>query len=81
MSDDPNECRGYARRCGELARTSASPEAREHFSSLQKSWISLAAQIESDNAFIDLLNHIEVESTPRIDPTVAEEGPSVESAA
>jgi hypothetical protein len=53
MSDDPNECREYARRCGELARIAASPEDREHFTSRQKSWVELAALLE-------VIDHIEV---------------------
>jgi hypothetical protein len=64
MPGDPKECREHARRCAELARTAASPEAREHFTSLQKSWTRLAAEIESSLAFLETIDQIGSERSP-----------------
>ena len=51
MPGDPNRCREHARRCAEIARHTASPEVRDHFTSLEQSWLRLAAEIESIRSF------------------------------
>ena len=58
MPGDPNRCREQARRCAELARQAASPEARDHFTSLEQSWLRLAVEIELDQRLLDLLDEI-----------------------
>ena len=55
---DPKECREHARRCAEHACTAGTPEARDHFASLTKSWIKLAAELEDDAAFLTVLDRI-----------------------
>jgi hypothetical protein len=67
MSDDPNECREYARLCGEQARNAASPEARKHFIELQQSWLRLATQIEYDRALLELIEGLGEERPPYIE--------------
>ena len=64
MPGNPEECREHARKCAELARHAASTEARDHFASLNTSWLRLAAEIESGQSFLDLINDIEVEKPP-----------------
>lgn len=61
MPGDPKECREHARRCAELARHAASPEARNHFASLQESWLRLAAELESGQSFLEFIDEIERE--------------------
>ena len=58
ISDDPNGCREQALRCAELGRHAASPEARDHFMSLHDSWLRLAADIESSQKLLELLDEI-----------------------
>jgi hypothetical protein len=43
----------------QLAQTAPTPEARKHFSELSQSWLTLAGDIESGQALLDLLNAIE----------------------
>jgi hypothetical protein len=54
MPNDPKECRMQARCCADLAFTAATPQAREHFASLAKSWIKLALELEGAQAFLAL---------------------------
>jgi hypothetical protein len=65
MPGDPKECRKHARNCSKLARHAASLEAREHFASLHASWLRLAAEIESGQSLLDVINDIEVETPPK----------------
>jgi hypothetical protein len=65
MPGDPKKCREHARRCAEIARHTASPEAREHFTSLEKSWLHLAAEIESGQKLLELIDEIGPELSPR----------------
>ena len=65
MPGDPKICREHARNCAELARRAASLEARDHFASLNDSWLRLAAEIESGEGLLRLINDIEVETQPR----------------
>ena len=58
MPGDPKKCREQARLCAEWARTAASSEASEHYSSLQKSWTRLAAEIESTKALLEVIEQI-----------------------
>ncbi len=65
MPGDPKECRQHASRCAELAAIVATPDAREQFLSLQKSWMRLAADLENAKAFIAALDQMdEVDADP-----------------
>jgi hypothetical protein len=52
---DPKECRQHALNCVRLAQTSASPQAREHFADLARTWIRLAEELEHTQAFLAVL--------------------------
>ena len=56
MPGDPKECRQHALICVRLAQTSASPQAREQFADLARTWIKLADDLERTLAFLDALN-------------------------
>ena len=58
ISDDPNGCREQALRCAELGRHAASPEARDHFHVPSRFWLRLAADIESSQVLLELLDEI-----------------------
>ena len=47
MPGDPKECRQHALAYVRLAQTSASPQSREEFASLARTWIRLADDLES----------------------------------
>jgi hypothetical protein len=53
MPGDPNECRQHALACVRLAQTSASPQAREQFANLARTWIRLADDLERTLAILD----------------------------
>ena len=55
MPGDPKECRQHALFCVRLAQTSASPQAREEFANLARTWIRLADDLEQSRAFLDAL--------------------------
>jgi hypothetical protein len=56
MPGDPKECREHALTCVRLAQTSASPQAREQFANLARTWIRLADELERTLAFMDALD-------------------------
>ena len=53
MPGNPEECRQHALHCVRLAQTSATPQARDHFAKLARSWIRLAEDLERGRAFLD----------------------------
>ena len=55
MPGDPKECRQNALACVRLAQTSASPQAREEFAKLARTWIRLADDLEQTLAFFAVL--------------------------
>ena len=55
MPGDPKECRQHALNCVQLAKTAASPQAREEFANLGRTWIRLADDLERTLAFLDVL--------------------------
>ena len=65
MSGDPNRCREHARDCAELARQTTS-EARDHFTSLEQSWLRLAVEIESGQKLLDLIREISRDHVPQV---------------
>ena len=66
MPGDPNRCREHARDCAELARQTTSPEARDHFTSLEQSWLRLAVEIESGQKLLDLIREISRDHVPQV---------------
>jgi len=53
MAGNPKECRQQALACLRLAQTSASPQTREQFASLARTWIRLADDLERTQAILD----------------------------
>ena len=45
MPGDPKECRQHALNCVQLAKTAESPEARDRFAHLARTWIRLAERV------------------------------------
>ena len=58
MPGDPKGCRQHALACVRLAQTSASPQAREEFARLARTWIRLADDLERSRAFLDALENV-----------------------
>jgi len=56
MPGDPRECRQHALTCVRLAQTSASPQAREQFANLARTWIRLADDLERSQTILDVLD-------------------------
>jgi hypothetical protein len=56
MPGDPKECRRHALACVRLAQTSPSQKAREEFANLARTWIRLADELESAEAFLAALD-------------------------
>ena len=52
MPGDPKECRQHALACVRLAQTSASPQTREQFANLARTWIRLADDLERTLAIL-----------------------------
>jgi hypothetical protein len=48
MSVDPNECRQHALDCVRMSQTSNTPEAREIWSDLAKTWLRFAFDLEAN---------------------------------
>ena len=61
MPVNPRECRRNALSCMQISQTATSPEAREHFANLARTWLRLAGDLESSQALIDLLDDFEPE--------------------
>jgi hypothetical protein len=61
---DPNKCREHARHCAEIARATASPVVRDHFTSLEQSWLRLAAEVESGQRLLNLVGEISRDLVP-----------------
>jgi hypothetical protein len=52
MPGDPKECRQHALNCVQLAKTAESPEARDRFANLARTWIRLAEELERMQAVL-----------------------------
>jgi hypothetical protein len=66
MPGDPTTCREHARRCAELAALVSTSEEREHFRSLETTWIRVAAELENAEAFLNTMDEIDLkEPYPR----------------
>ncbi len=53
MPGNPEECRKHALECVRLAQTSISPQRREYFANLAKTWIGLAEELERNRHILD----------------------------
>jgi hypothetical protein len=52
MPGDPNECRQHALNCVQLAKTAESPQARDRFAHLARTWIRLAEELDRIQAVL-----------------------------
>ena len=52
MPGDPKECRKHALNCMLEAKAAKTPETREHFAKLARSWIKLAEELERMQALL-----------------------------
>ena len=52
MPGDPKECRQHALNCVHLAKGASTPEQRDHFAKLARTWIKLAEELEQSEAFL-----------------------------
>jgi hypothetical protein len=68
MPGDPTTCREHARRCAELAALVATPEEREHFLALERTWIRFAAELESAERFSTQQMRLIARSLTRLRP-------------
>jgi hypothetical protein len=50
---NPEECRQHALEYVRLAQTSVTPQGRDHFAKLARTWIMLAEDLERNGAFLD----------------------------
>jgi len=57
--DDVKEFRRHALECARLSEKAPSPEAKEHFAALSKSWLRIADEIECGDRLLTLLDDIE----------------------
>ena len=46
MPGDPKECRQHALNCVQLATSASTPEQRDHFAKLARTWIKLGEELE-----------------------------------
>ena len=53
MPGNPEECRRHALACVRLAQTSSTPQGRDHFAKLARTWIKLAEDLERNRYFLD----------------------------
>ena len=56
MPGDPKECRQQALNCVRLAQTATTPQSSEHFANLAQTWVRLAEELESAQAFLSSLD-------------------------
>jgi hypothetical protein len=70
MPGDPLECRQHARRCAELAEQARTPDMRQTFLQLSDTWIRLAAELESAQAFLNAVNGLEITTPIAGDPSL-----------
>ena len=52
MPGDPKDCRKHALNCMLEAKAAKTPETREHFAKLARSWIKLAEELERMQALL-----------------------------
>lgn len=59
MPGNPIECRLHGLRCVQLAESAATPESRREFLDLAETWKGLAAELESDQVFLQAMSELE----------------------
>ena len=64
MPGNPTECRLHALRCSQLAKTAATLESRRALLALAETWKGLAAELESDQVFLQTISELEFSSQP-----------------
>jgi hypothetical protein len=64
MPGNLTECNTHALHCAQLAETAATPEARRALIALAETWQRLAAELESDQAFLQAMSELELSSQP-----------------
>ena len=52
MPGDPKECRQHALNRVHLAKGASTPELRDHFAKLARTWIKLAEELEQSEVFL-----------------------------
>ena len=55
MPGDPKECRQHALNCVHLAKGASTPELRDHFAKLARTWIKLAEELEQAEALLAVI--------------------------
>jgi hypothetical protein len=60
---DPKECREHARNCLALAEQASTSNGRETLLNLANQWTTLAAELESADAFLNAMKAIEPEAS------------------
>jgi hypothetical protein len=53
MPVDPSECRQHALDCVRMSQASNSPEVREIWSALAKTWLRFASDLEANEGLLD----------------------------
>ena len=61
MPGDPAKCRLYAARYLKLSERAEDPARRQSLAALAKTWLNLAAELESDQALLNALSEINVD--------------------
>ena len=76
MPCNPTECRMHARECLRLAESATREGARETFSKLANTWLSLAAELERNQALLETwgVNSDTSQTASRNPPEVAPSG-------
>jgi hypothetical protein len=59
MPGDPAECRSNATRYLELSRRAADPARRQSLAALAETWLKLAAELECDQALLNVLAQLQ----------------------
>jgi hypothetical protein len=78
MPSPIDTCLASARLCSQIAKKTRTPDDKSEFLSLAASWRRLAAEIESDERLIALIDGLAAASAPKIeaDPSLDDLGDS-----
>ena len=66
MPGDPKECRQHALNCVHPAKGATTPEQRDHFAKLARTWIKLAEELEQAEALLAVIEEDELNQTDRL---------------
>ena len=64
MPGDTKECRQHALNCMLEAKAARTPQARDNFAKLARSWIKLAEELERTQALLAEVNELDEEFEP-----------------